>query len=575
MSNSDCLVSGETEKKCKRILYVSKGSEKGCVDEELMDFLSERFEIVRVDDIKQALSELRQGHFNFILAEGSELFPVEQATVAEQAAVILDTIGQGVAILDLDGNIVWGNCKLNELSGKVLHQLSHCCLELFREKSGNVKADDIKADDIVPRRFTISDDHRYFEVTACPVIDGNGLIQSIAVSIWDATASRELQEKLNAIDRAGRELVRLEPEIIEKLDIPQRLELLEEKIIRNTKQILGFDKFCIRLLDKKTNRLELVLSSGLTEEANNLDIFASPEGNGISGYVAATGRSYICHDIKNDRRYICGIDNAASSLTVPLYLNDSVIGVFNIESDKPSAFDEDDRQFAEIFGRYVAIALHILDLMVVERHRTRGQLADNVSSEISGPLNDILVEATSIMEDYIGNDDLRKRVQTICDKVAEIREAIKQVAKGPSRLLGKKPEAPQKDAVLSGKRVLVADDEEIILQTISDILSKYGCVVDIAKEGQDAVEKIKNNDYDIILSDIKLPGRSGYEVFSAAKDKDEEVPVIFMTGFGYDPNHSIIRARQEGLSGVLYKPFKVDELLSVLREAIREKQSSK
>ena len=59
---------------------------------------------------------------------------------------------------------------------------------------------------------------------------------------------------------------------------------------------------------------------------------------------------------------------------MPLRLHDRVIGIFNIESRQRAAFNEDDRQFAEIFGRYVAIALNILDLMVVERvehERTR------------------------------------------------------------------------------------------------------------------------------------------------------------------------------------------------------------
>jgi DNA-binding NtrC family response regulator len=41
-----------------------------------------------------------------------------------------------------------------------------------------------------------------------------------------------------------------------------------------------------------------------------------------------------------------------------------------------------------------------------------------------------------------------------------------------------------------------------------------------------------------------------------------------MTGFGYDPNHSIVRARREGLAGVLFKPFKIDQLLADLRRAL-------
>ena len=65
-------------------------------------------------------------------------------------------------------------------------------------------------------------------------------------------------------------------------------------------------------------------------------------------------------------------------VTVPLTLHDRVIGIFNIESRQRAAFNEDDRQFAEIFGRYVAIALNILDLMVVERVGTAHKVADDV-----------------------------------------------------------------------------------------------------------------------------------------------------------------------------------------------------
>ena len=78
-------------------------------------------------------------------------------------------------------------------------------------------------------------------------------------------------------------------------------------------------------------------------------------------------------------RYVMGIDNARSSLTVPLRLNDQIIGVFNIESEKAGAFSEEERQFAEIFARYVAMTLHILDLLVMERRTVTGRLADNVA----------------------------------------------------------------------------------------------------------------------------------------------------------------------------------------------------
>src|SRR6185369_2158373 len=198
--------------------------------------------------------------------------------------------------------------------------------------------------------------------------------------------------------------------------------------------------------------------------------------------------------------YVVGLAQAHSSLTVPLMLHDKVIGIFNIESQQPAAFNEDDRQFAEIFGRYVAVALNILNLLVVERYTTTGQLASDVSSEISGPLNDIVSETTLLMDDYIGNDDMRKRLQGILDNVGKIRHSIKEVAGGSQTMLGGDVTGSKTaDPILSGKRVLVADDEPNIRQTIADLLARYGCKVDAAQDGAEALALLAGEPrYDLV-----------------------------------------------------------------------------
>jgi CheY-like chemotaxis protein len=270
-----------------------------------------------------------------------------------------------------------------------------------------------------------------------------------------------------------------------------------------------------------------------------------------------------------------GLTGARSSLTVPLMLHDKVIGVFNIESQQPAAFSEDDRQFAEIFGRYVAVALNILNLLVVERHTASGQLVSDVSTEIAGPLNDITSEATMLMDDYIGNDDMRKRLKVIIDNVSRIRQSIRDVAEGPKTLLGNDASHAAEDPVLKGRRVLVADDEPNIRQTIADLLMRLGCQVDVARDGAEACAFIASQPtYDLVLSDIKMPQKNGYEIFAAVQKMGHRAPVILMTGFGYDPNHSIVRASHEGLSAVLFKPFKVDQLLTEVRKAIESRKPS-
>ena len=120
----------------------------------------------------------------------------------------------------------------------------------------------------------------------------------------------------------------------------------------------------------------------------------------------------------------------------------------------------------------------------------------------------------------------------------------------------------------------LADDEEVIRDTVRDVLATYGCQVTIAPNGDKAIELLKTTRFDLVLSDIKMPGASGYEVFAASKDADPHRPVILMTGFGYDPNHAIIRARREGLAAVLFKPFKVDQLLGEIRNALRSSRAT-
>jgi CheY-like chemotaxis protein len=125
------------------------------------------------------------------------------------------------------------------------------------------------------------------------------------------------------------------------------------------------------------------------------------------------------------------------------------------------------------------------------------------------------------------------------------------------------------DPILADAHILVADDEPNIRSTINDVLRKYHVHVTLATTGAEAIECMCHEDFDLILSDIKMPDKTGYDVFAAARKKSQTLPVILMTGFGYDPNHCIVRASQEGLQAVLFKPFKVDQLLSELRKALQ------
>src|SRR5262249_44794098 len=149
-------------------------------------------------------------------------------------------------------------------------------------------------------------------------------------------------------------------------------------------------------------------------------------------------------------------------------------------------------------------------------------------------------------------------------------------ASGPQTILGAEKVLADLavDPMLAGKSVLVADDEPKIRQVIQQGLKGKGCRVGVCSDGAGAIEQLESvrsgtqAGFGRVMSDIKMPDRNGYEVLSAARKTSNDLPVILMTGFGYDPHHSIVRASQEGLQCVLFKPFQVERLLEEVKKAL-------
>ncbi len=531
----------------------------------ILGFLRDHFEVRSVNDFDDALSAMRDDHFDAVLAETADFLPLERGVVTQQAAAVLDTIGDGVCIVDSGGQMVWANRKMREFPEPLLGELRRLCVEAYEECASAGDAVQSRG-----RRFSLMpDDKSYYEVICSPVLDCHGKLRQVAAVAVNATSQRRQQQKFNAIDRAGRELVSLERDDVAQRDPKERVEMLEKLIVRSSRDVLKFEHFAVLLLDEKTNRLNVIMSEGLGETAWQHEIFATPEGNGICGHVVATGRSYVCQDVRADGRYLAGLSEARSSLTVPLRLNDKIIGAINIESRVCGAFNEEDRQFAEVFANYVALALNILNLLVTARHTAHAQLTGSICAELTGPLNDIITEITDVMEEYIGADDLRRRLSLVVDQAAMVRRSIQQLARSPGAGVIPASGPPARiEPLLAGKRILVADDEEPIRQTVHDVLAPHGCRVDLAADGAEAIERICSIHYDLIISDIKMPKANGYEVFHQVKARLGDVPVILITAFGYDPNHSIVRARQDGLSAVVLKPFKVKDLMDQVLAAL-------
>ena len=549
-----------TAQRTRRILLLSSLTGD---DPEFLRVLNEQGTVRTVANVGEALAALRSETFDVVLTSASDLPPLARAAVRLQTEPIFETIGHGVCLVDDEGRLVWVNQKLSSYPDETVEAVRKACAELYREFA----AEPPQPDQPRSRRRDLSAGEFAFDLTVSPICGPDGPVARVVALLVDVTATRWLQKRIEAIEAAGRELVRLDADAVAEMDVGERLQLLEDKIARYSRELLHFDHFCVRVLDKQTCRLDPVVILGLPEKIDALELYALKEGNGITGYVAATGRSYLCADVTQDPHYLPGLENARSSLAVPLLLHDQVIGVLSAESERVKAFSEDDQRVAEIFGRSIAVALHTLQLLAVERHTTAGQIASDAVAELATPLSSILVQANALIEQYPDDDNVRQHSQAVVEGVERVKQALAAMSEQPA-ISGLVPEQTCKDPLLCGKRILVADDEDIIRETIADMLSRNGVLTATARDGDEAVELIRSQSFDLVLSDIKMPHKNGYEVFAVTRQVSSQCPVILITGFGYDPNHSIVRASKEGLAGVLFKPFKVEKLLEEVRHAL-------
>lgn len=117
-------------------------------------------------------------------------------------------------------------------------------------------------------------------------------------------------------------------------------------------------------------------------------------------------------------------------------------------------------------------------------------------------------------------------------------------------------------------KVLIVDDEASIRDLLAKTLALADYDVDVAANGQVALEQVRRNGYSLLITDLKMPGLDGLSVISEARRVDSRLPVIVITG--YSSESTAIEAANLGVSGYLTKPFKVPKVLEVAARALGE-----
>jgi CheY-like chemotaxis protein len=486
-----------------------------------------------------------------------------QAERLVESEHILATLADGIAVLDSSFTVVWANEAFERLAGgptagkPVVAALR--CTALTAEHPAFTAA---RGGQSTTARLGC-DPSRYLDFTIEPAPGSTEAARRYVARLRDVSHEERRQRKLDALHHAGLALANIDTDQLAEMTVSDRVELLKYNLRQFIHDVLHYDVIEVRLLNRRTGELEPLLEDGMLPEAAGRKLFAKPDGNGVTGYVAATGRSYLCTDTTSDPRYIAGSPGARSSLTVPLLVGEDVIGTFNVESPRPNAFTPHDLQFAETFSRVIAQALHTLELLTAEKWTTAAASVDAVNREVALPVDDILCAVTALLSRPGSREPAEaEKLQQILSAARTIKQSIQRV--GETLAPGTAASDGAAASRLKGLRVLVVDNDDRIRRSAHAFLGRFGCQVETARTGQEALAMARVGTYDAVLVDIRLPDLGGYEAYRQLRAVQPQARMVLMTAFGYDSGHSIVRARQDGLRFVLYKPFRTDQLIDAV-----------
>jgi PAS domain S-box-containing protein len=233
---------------------------------------------------------------------------------------------------------------------------------------------------------------------------------------------------------------------------------------------------------------------------------------------------------------------------------------------------------------------------------TLAEVAIGVSHQINNSL-EVLVNQIEMLRKYVGRaatdedflieserlDSLASQVEKIQGITGRISQMADEGEYGTREYLnGKMMTDLRVDAAakpcggaqdnahypLRGLRVLVVDDDAGVCHSLKELLEGERCCIETAPSGVHAMDRLRAQQFDLVLSDVVMPDMDGYELYQTVKQQTPKLPVVLMTAFNYDKDHVIKRSCLEGLQGVIFKkPVNPAMLKKVLLQQCRRDQA--
>ncbi len=356
------------------------------------------------------------------------------------------------------------------------------------------------------------------------------------VELEDITQASRLEQRIEVLKSAGSELAEFTDRCLD-LTEEKRKNKLKELIEKHMHDQLECSVFEIRILGEGPEKplISFLNVGGQKEGHEDLLLYAKANDNGITGYVADSGLPYLCDDTENDAHYIKGAIDAKSSLTVPLFFCNRVIGVCNVESTKRHAFSKRDELFLQLYAKDLAMVIHLHNSISTTIQKLHLDCQAQLYSYLLPPISNLFDTTLSAIAESsaeIPLPILEKIIVRIFSLKSRSRDLKHRLAnpnpvRDEEKLFESFSSTEMQDACkqfpdavkyLKWKRVLfVAEDAKLdcCCFTVAQ-LEKLGCKVDVVRSTQAALQALQLHrfadkfsssvKYDIVISDLNPDG---------------------------------------------------------------------
>jgi len=148
-------------------------------------------------------------------------------------------------------------------------------------------------------------------------------------------------------------------------------------------------------------------------------------------------------------------------------------------------------------------------------------------------------------------------------RIGKIEEQIRSILKTKTDKIHVPP--------AESKKILVADDDEVLRQMLVDTLLSIGHQAVGVENGEQALAKIQSEEFDLAITDIRMPKLDGLSFLKKARECKPKLPVILITGFAQ--NYTAQSAKYQGADGYLVKPFRIEKIEEMVKKLLAEKSS--